>query len=135
MRPQFPPYARPTCREPMSLRLFMSPRRRTARNSPASVTFAAGEEVKCYIMRAIADLASDIGEGLWLDFGELAAQVTRGTLGPCETVEILDKGTGQAKPSVAGLLLTLGYPEGGLTWQPIVVPAYPAVVAICTKWA
>ena len=82
---------------------------------PESVTFAAGKMVAGFDIRAIPDQTSETGEGLRLDFGDLPPGVTQGTWGPYEMIAFVDAAA-QVKPSVAGPLLTLGYPgalDGG----------------------
>ena len=78
---------------------------------PPSVTFAVGESVTGFDMRAIPDRTSETGEGLRLDFGSLPSGVRKGSLGPYETIEFVDAAAAQANLSVAGSLLTLVYRE------------------------
>ena len=78
---------------------------------PSSVTFAVGESVTGFDMRAIPDRTSETGEGLRLDFGSLPSGVRKGSLGPYETIEFVDAAAAQANLSVAGPLLTLVYRE------------------------
>ena len=84
---------------------------------PESVTIAAGQSEAPYYVRALPDEEDETGEGLRIDFGELPPGVTENDWGPYETIEFVDAGAAaQAKPSVAGPLLTLGYPgplDGG----------------------
>ena len=78
---------------------------------PASVTFGPNERQADFILRAVLDQQDETGEGLRLDFGPLPPGVRKGTWGPYETVEFVDTDpAAQATPSVAGPLLTLGYP-------------------------
>ena len=78
---------------------------------PASVTFGPNERQADFILRAVLDQQDETGEGLRIDFGPLPAGVRKGTWGPYETVEFVDTDpAAQASPSVAGPLLTLGYP-------------------------
>ena len=58
---------------------------------PSSVTFAVGESVTSFRMRAIPDGRKETGEGLRLDFGPLPAGVRKGTWGPYETIEFVDQ--------------------------------------------
>ena len=58
---------------------------------PSSVTFAVGESVTSFRMRAIPDGRRETGEGLRLDFGPLPAGVRAGTWGPYETIEFVDQ--------------------------------------------
>ena len=58
---------------------------------PSSVTFAVGESVTSFSMRAIPDGRRETGEGLRLDFGPLPAGVRAGTWGPYETIEFVDQ--------------------------------------------
>ncbi len=58
---------------------------------PSSVTFAVGESVTSFSMRAIPDGKREPGEGLRLDFGRLPAGVRKGTWGPYETIEFVDQ--------------------------------------------
>ena len=58
---------------------------------PSSVTFAVGESVTSFSMRAIPDGRKETGEGLRLDFGPLPAGVRAGTWGPYETIEFVDQ--------------------------------------------
>ena len=58
---------------------------------PSSVTFAVGESVTSFSMRAIPDGRRETGEGLRLDFGRLPAGVRKGTWGPYETIEFVDQ--------------------------------------------
>ena len=58
---------------------------------PSSVTFAVGESVTSFSMRAIPDGRRETGEGLRLDFGRLPAGVRKGTWGPHETIEFVDQ--------------------------------------------
>ena len=89
---------------------------------PASVTFAAGQSQASFSIRAIPDGERESGEGLRIDFGPLPSGVARGEWGPYETIEFLDAGApASANLSVAGPLLTLGYPgalDGGSTPSP-----------------
>ena len=87
---------------------------------PASVTFAAGKTVAGFDIRAIPDQASEIGEGLRLDFGALPAGVRKGAWGPYETIEFVDAAPA-ANLSVSGTVVTVGYPgalDGGSTPSP-----------------
>ena len=78
---------------------------------PASVTFGPRERQADFILRAVLDQQDEPGEGLRLDFGPLPPGVRKGTWGPYETIEFVDTDpAAQASPSVAGPLLTLGYP-------------------------
>ena len=78
---------------------------------PASVTFAAGQSQASFSIRAIPDGERESGEGLRIDFGPLPSGVARGAWGPYETIAFLDAGApASANLSVAGPLLTLGYP-------------------------
>ena len=78
---------------------------------PASVTFGPNERQADFILRAVLDQQDETGEGLRIDFGPLPPGVRKGTWGPYETVEFVDTDpAAQASPSVAGPLLTLGYP-------------------------
>ena len=77
---------------------------------PASVTFGPRERQADFIMRAVLDQEDETGEGLRLDFGPLPPGVRKGTWGPYETVEFVDTDPAAANLSVAGPLLTLGYP-------------------------
>ena len=89
---------------------------------PASVTFAAGQSQASFSIRAIPDGERESGEGLRIDFGPLPSGVARGIWEPYETIEFLDAGApASANLSVAGRLLTLGYPgalDGGSTPSP-----------------
>ena len=58
---------------------------------PSSVTFAVGESVTSFRMRAKPDRKKETGEGLRLDFGPLPAGVRAGTWGPYETIEFVDQ--------------------------------------------
>ena len=58
---------------------------------PSSVTFAVGESVTSFSMRAIPDGRKETGEGLRLDFGRLPAGVRAGTWGPYETIAFVDQ--------------------------------------------
>ena len=58
---------------------------------PSSVTFAVGESVTSFRMRAIPDGRKETGEGLRLDFGPLPAGVRKGTWGPYETIAFVDQ--------------------------------------------
>ena len=58
---------------------------------PSSVTFAVGESVTSFSMRAIPDGRKETGEGLRLDFGPLPAGVRKGTWGPYETIAFVDQ--------------------------------------------
>ena len=58
---------------------------------PSSVTFAVGESVTSFRMRAIPDGRKETGEGLRLDFGPLPAGVRKGTWGPYETIVFVDQ--------------------------------------------
>ena len=58
---------------------------------PASVTFATGEKVADFHIRAIPDQAREPGEGLRLDMGELPPSVRKGTWGPYEIIEFVDE--------------------------------------------
>ena len=58
---------------------------------PSSVTFAVGESVTSFRMRAIPDGRRETGEGLRLDFGPLPPGVRAGTWGPYETIEFVDQ--------------------------------------------
>ena len=58
---------------------------------PSSVTFAVGESVTSFSMRAKPDRKKETGEGLRLDFGPLPAGVRKGTWGPYETIEFVDQ--------------------------------------------
>ena len=78
---------------------------------PSSVTFALGESVTGFDVRAMPDRTSETGEGLRLDFGSLPSGVRKGSLGPYETIEFVDAAAAQANLSVAGSLLTLVYRE------------------------
>ena len=78
---------------------------------PSSVTFAVGESVTGFDVRAMPDRTSETGEGLRLDFGSLPSGVRKGSLGPYETIEFVDAAAAQANLSVAGSLLTLVYRE------------------------
>ena len=87
---------------------------------PASVTFAAGAKVAGFDIRAIPDQASEIGEGLRLDFGALPAGVRKGAWGPYETIEFVDRAPA-ANLSVSGTVVTVGFPgalDGGSTPSP-----------------
>ena len=78
---------------------------------PASVTFGPNERQAGFILRAVLDQQDETGEGLRIDIGPLPPEVRKGNWGPYETVEFVDAGpAAQASPSVAGPLLTLGYP-------------------------
>ena len=78
---------------------------------PASVTFGPNERQADFILRAVLDQQDETGEGLRIDFGPLPPGVRKGTWGPYETIEFVDTDpAAQASPSVAGPLLTLGYP-------------------------
>ena len=78
---------------------------------PASVTFGPNERQADFILRAVLDQQDETGEGLRIDLGPLPPGVRKGTWGPYETVEFVDTDpAAQASPSVAGPLLTLGYP-------------------------
>ena len=77
---------------------------------PASVTFGPSERQADFIMRAVLDQQAETGEGLRIDFGPLPPGVRKGTWGPYETVEFVDTDPAAATLSVAGPLLTLGYP-------------------------
>ena len=88
---------------------------------PASVTFAAGAKVAGFDIRAIPDQASEIGEGLRLDFGALPAGVRKGAWGPYETIEFVDAAPA-ANVSVSGTVVTVGYPgalDRGSTPSPL----------------
>ena len=88
---------------------------------PASVTFAAGAKVAGFDIRAIPDQASEIGEGLRLDFGALPAGVRKGAWGPYETIEFVDAAPA-ANASVSGTVVTVGYPgalDRGSTPSPL----------------
>ena len=79
---------------------------------PASVTFAVGQSVAGFSIRAIPDRETEPGEGLRIDFGQLPAGVHKGSSGPYETVEFVD--TEQALPNLAtltGATLELVYDE------------------------
>ena len=58
---------------------------------PSSVTFAVGESVTSFRMRAKPDRKKETGEGLRLDFGPLPAGVRKGTWGPYETIAFVDQ--------------------------------------------
>ena len=78
---------------------------------PESVTIAAGQSEAPYYVQALPDEEDETGEGLRLDFGPLPPGVRKGIWGPYETIEFLDAGApASANLSVAGRLLTLGYP-------------------------
>ena len=77
---------------------------------PASVTFGPRERQADFILRAVLDQQDETGEGLRIDFGPLPPGVRKGTWGPYETVEFVDTDPAAATLSVAGPLLTLGYP-------------------------
>ena len=89
---------------------------------PESVTIAAGQSEAPYYVQALPDEEDETGEGLRLDFGELPPGVKKGAWGPYETIEFLDAGApASANLSVAGRLLTLGYPgalDAGSTPSP-----------------
>ena len=89
---------------------------------PESVTIAAGQSEAPYYVQALPDEEDETGEGLRLDFGPLPPGVRKGIWGPYETIEFLDAGApASANLSVAGRLLTLGYPgalDGGSTPSP-----------------
>ena len=61
------------------------------RRTLTSVTFAVGESVTSFSMRAIPDGRRETGEGLRLDFGRLPAGVRAGTWGPYETIAFVDQ--------------------------------------------
>ena len=67
---------------------------------PSSVTFAVGESVTSFRMRAKPDRKKETGEGLRLDFGPLPAGVRAGTWGPYETIAFVD----QELPRVHGVV-------------------------------
>ena len=75
---------------------------------PSSVTFAVGESVTGFDMRAIPDRTSETGEGLRLDFGSLPSGVRKGSLGPYETIEFVD-----AAASVPGAATSLSATASG----------------------
>ena len=77
---------------------------------PASVTFGRRERQAGFVMRAVLDQQAETGEGLRIDFGPLPPGVRKGNWGPYETVEFVDTDPVAATLSVAGPLLTLGYP-------------------------
>ena len=77
---------------------------------PASVTFGRRERQADFVMRAVLDQQAETGEGLRIDFGPLPPGVRKGNWGPYETVEFVDTDPAAANLSVAGPLLTLGYP-------------------------
>ena len=89
---------------------------------PESVTIAAGEKGAPYYVQALPDEEDETGEGLRLDFGPLPPGVKKGAWGPYETIAFLDAGApASANLSVAGRLLTLGYPgalDAGSTPSP-----------------
>ena len=89
---------------------------------PESVTIAAGEKGAPYYVQALPDEEEETGEGLRLDFGPLPPGVKKGAWGPYETIAFLDAGApAPANLSVAGRLLTLGYPgalDAGSTPSP-----------------
>ena len=61
------------------------------RRTLTNVTFAVGESVTDFSMRAIPDGKREPGEGLRLDFGPLPPGVRAGTWGPYETIEFVDQ--------------------------------------------
>ena len=85
---------------------------------PQSVTFAEGQGSAPYYVQALPDEEDETGEGLRLDFGPLPPGVTKGDYRPSQTIDFVDAGAAAANLSVAGRLLTLGYPgalDGGST--------------------
>ena len=78
---------------------------------PSSVTFAVGESVTGFSMRAIPDDRKEPGEGLRLDFGQLPRGLRKGSWGPYETIEFVD----QDLPRVTALFGAEAYTatEGG----------------------
>ena len=77
---------------------------------PSSVTFAVGESVTGFDMRARPDRRVEIGEGLRLDFGALPSGVRKGAWGPYETIEFLDEAA-----SVPGAPTSLSATASGST--------------------
>ena len=61
------------------------------RRTLTSVTFAVGESVTSFSMRAIPDGRRETGEGLRLDFGRLPAGVRQDDWGPYETIAFVDQ--------------------------------------------
>ena len=88
-----PPNGNP--QQPVTIPLVVTHRAGTTTEDyegiPSSVTFAVGESVTSFSMRAIPDGRRETGEGLRLDFGRLPAGVRKGTWGPYETIEFVDQ--------------------------------------------
>ena len=76
---------------------------------PTTVTFQADRKLVGFNLQAIPDDASETGEGLRLDMGDLPPGVTKDTWGPYEIIAFED--AADASATVAGWLLTLGYPD------------------------